>query len=216
MILHDEERRSQVRSRIITTQQETWFTPDITPEDRFLTPEDKILSPNFQTSQIFFSTRTTRALVDAFNSYQTPCCLCTPRLAAEWFSRGRRVTLLDIDQRFAAFSDFIYYDILYPTSLPKRFDLIVVDSPAFDPAWIHATLDVLARGLRPDIFAVFRLAQRMEVLHIFRDYGVQVINFPLFYCNVRSDCQADFQLYGSRPKIFSSGPAGGSIRSDCG
>lgn len=197
MILHDEKRRNQVRSKIITTQQETWFTPDISSEDTFVLP-------NFQSSQIFFTARTTRALVDAFDSYKTPCCLCTPRLAAEWFHRGRRVTLLDVDNRFAAFSDFIYYDILYPTPLARTFDLIVVDPPAFDPEWIHATINVLSRGLKPDIFLVFRFAQRADVLRIFRDYGVQVINFALCYCNVRSEWQTVFRLYGSRPEIFSS------------
>jgi Probable N6-adenine methyltransferase len=126
MTLLNEERRNQVRSRITTTQQETWFTPDIMAEDRFVLP-------HFDISQIFFSARTTRALVDAFNSYRTPCCLCTPRLAAEWFNRGRKVTLLDVDYRFAAFSDFIYYDILYPTSLLRTFDLIVVDPPCLRP-----------------------------------------------------------------------------------
>jgi Probable N6-adenine methyltransferase len=196
MILQDEKRRSRVRSTIITTQHEAWFTPVIAPEDAFLLP-------NFDVSQIFYSERTTKAFVDAFDSYQTPCCLCAPRLAAEWFCRGRRVTLLDIDQRFADFSDFIYYDILYPTSIERKFDLIVVDPPAFDPEWICATVDVLSHGMTPDIFVVFRLDQRTEVLHVFRNYRLQVINFPLFYCNVRSDYQATFQLYGSRPEIFS-------------
>lgn len=195
MILFDEKRRDQVRSQIITTQQEAWFTPDITPEDKFVLP-------HFETSQIFFSTHTTRALVDALNSYQTPCCLCTPRLAAEWFRRGRRVTLLDVDHQFAAFADLIYYDILYPTPLLRTFDLIVVDPPAFDPEWMHAIIDMLSRGLRPDVFLVFRSAQSADVLRIFRDYGVQVINLALCYCNVRPEWQAAFRLYGSRPEIF--------------
>lgn len=197
MIIGDD-KREKVRAQIVTTQREPWFTPNIGDSDQFM-------DPNFSISQIFFSKQTASSLVDALDTYSEPCCLCTPRLAEEWFRRGRKVMLLDVDKRFAAFSEFIFFDILYPRSMDNSFDVLIVDSPAFDPEWVHATVNLLTKGRTIDLFAVFRDDQADQVLRVFREYAIRPTDFRLVYCNVQPEYQSTFRLYGTRPDIFAVG-----------
>lgn len=86
--------------RMATGHDRQWFEFMVDPIDQFV-------SPDFTLSQFFFTQQTAVALVRALDVYANPCCLCTPRLAAEWARQGRRVTLLDIDPKFAEFAQFL-------------------------------------------------------------------------------------------------------------
>src|SRR5918998_5412706 len=112
--------------RMATGPGQPWFEPVVDPIDQFVPPD-------FTLSQIFFTQQTAAALVQALDVYVNPCCLCTPRLAAEWARRGRRVTLLDIDPKFAEFAEFLPYDLREPQPINREFDVIIADPPFFIP-----------------------------------------------------------------------------------
>src|SRR5450432_1332102 len=84
-----------------------WFAPGTAAEDFFVTPD-------FNLGQFFYTRDTARRLADWLGGYRNPCCLCTPRLAAEWSARGRTVRLLDYDQRFEVLPGYRHFDLLKP------------------------------------------------------------------------------------------------------
>ncbi len=194
----DEQRFRQVLTERMTIGPgEPWFEAAVDEADRFV-------SPDFSISQIFFTQRTAAALVQALDGYAAPCCLCTPRLAYEWFQRGRRVMLLDIDPRFEGFSDFIQCDLREPQLVDREFDVIVADPPFFIPEPVHRAIRVLTGDHRPDLFMVFACEHEDALLRLFAEYRLQPINFDLHHCNVKSTHQSRFRLYGSRPELFSA------------
>src|SRR5690242_2685130 len=97
-----------------------WFTPSVAADDVFV-------QPDFNLGQFFYTGETARRLADALDSYERPCCLCTPRLATEWHQRGRLVRLLDYDLRFNSLPGFRHFDLLKPEPLDEDFDVVVFD-----------------------------------------------------------------------------------------
>ncbi|MEH2243878.1 hypothetical protein [Nostoc sp.] len=171
-----------------------WFESGVDPIDQFVPPD-------FTLSQIFFTQQTASALVCALDVYANPCCLCTPRLAAEWSRRGRRVTLLDIDPKFAEFAEFLPYDLREPQPINREFDVIVVDPPFFIPEPVHQAINVLTGDRRPDLFLVFAVEHEAELLRLFADYRLQPTDFNLRHSNVKASHQPLFRLYGSQPNL---------------
>lgn len=171
-----------------------WFESIVDPIDQFVPPD-------FTLSQIFFTQQTASALVRALDGYTNPCCLCTPRLAAEWAQRGRRVTLLDIDARFAEFAQFLPYDLREPQLINQDFDVIIADPPFFIPEPLYQAIHILTGDRRPDLFLVFAVEHEAELLRLFSEYRLQRTNFNLRHNNVKVSHQPLFRLYGSRPKL---------------
>lgn len=170
-----------------------WFTPEISAEDFFI-------EPDFNLGQFFYTAETAARLADALDSYQRPCCLCTPRLALEWFKRGRVVRLLDYDERFQTIPGFRSYDLLKPEPVHEDFDVVI-----FDPIFVEAS--ILARGVRvllrasakADLFMTFPVDRERELLTAFSAYQLQRIDFPVSCCNIKPDQGSRFSLYGTRP-----------------
>lgn len=81
--------------------------------------------------QYFFDDATVVALIDALGAFERICCLCTPMLAVELYRRGRKVTLLDVDDRFTALPYCQRWDVYRPRYLAQDFDLIICDPPFF-------------------------------------------------------------------------------------
>lgn len=180
--------------RMATGPGQPWFESMVEPIDQFVPPD-------FTLSQIFFTQQTASALVRALDAYVNPCCLCTPRLAAEWARRGRRVTLLDIDPRFAEFAEFLPYDLREPQPINREFDVIIADPPFFIPEPVHQAIHVLAGDRRPDLFLVFAVEHEAELLRLFAEYRLQPTDFNLRHSNVKVSHQLLFRLYGSRPNL---------------
>ncbi|MBD0364289.1 MAG: hypothetical protein ICV55_16215 [Coleofasciculus sp. C3-bin4] len=180
--------------RMATGPGQPWFEPVVDPIDQFVPPD-------FTLSQIFFTQQTAAALVQALDVYANPCCLCTPRLAAEWARRGRRVTLLDIDPKFAEFAEFLPYDLRSPQPINREFDVIIADPPFFIPEPVHQAIDILAGDRRPDLFLVFAVEHEAELLRLFAEYRLQPTDFNLRHSNVLVSHQPLFRLYGSQPNL---------------
>lgn len=170
-----------------------WFEPRITHDDRFV-------EPDFALGQFFYTAETARHLAARLDGYVKPCCLCTPRLAWEWLVRGRTVRLLDCDQRFSSLPGFRQFDLLRPASLGEDFDVIIVD-PVYYPA--H-TVARAVRALMPSpptaaLYMSFPIQRESELLSAFAEYGLRPLKTRLTWCNVKSEDQGRFRLYGRTP-----------------
>jgi hypothetical protein len=185
----------QLSELMATGPKEPWFQESVADAGHFVPPD-------FTLSQFFFANETAQRLVQAFDGYANPCCLCTPRLAYEWFRRGRRVTLLDIDLRFLAFSDFIHFDLRFPRRVDRIFDVIIADPPFFRADLMYEIIRGLLVGQRPDLFLGFAVEHEGELLRLFSEYGLQRTAFDLCHCNLKASYQHLFQLYGTNPTVL--------------
>lgn len=195
--MDNDQLKQMLTERMVTDTGQPWFESMVEPFDQFVPPD-------FTLSQFFFTQQTASVLVSALDAYANPCCLCTPRLAAEWTRRGRRVTLLDIDSKFARFAEFIPYDLREPRLIDREFDVIVADPPFFIPEAVHQAINVLTGDHRPDLFLVFAIKHEAELLRLFTEYRLQLTDFNLRHNNVKASHQLLFRLYGSQPKLVYS------------
>lgn len=170
-----------------------WFTPHVSAEDAFL-------APDFNLGQFFYTRETAARMADAFDRYERPCCLCTPRLAFEWQTRGRIVRLLDYDRRFETHGGFQAFDLLKPEPPGEDFDVLI-----FDPIFIEASKlaravkVVLSGSVRADLFMTFPVPRERELFAAFAAFSLQRIDFPLACCNIKPEFSELFALYGSVP-----------------
>jgi len=173
----------------------SWFEPVVKAQDFFIRPD-------FNLGQFFYSAQTAGALADALDAYLHPCCLCTPRLAAEWQTRGRSVRLLDYDARFAKLAGYRRFDLLRPEPVGESFDVVIFD-PIFVPAQqLRRALDLVVGSERigaTDVFMTFPVDREAELSEAFQPYGLQRTAFPLHYNNVKANAGPLFVLYGTRP-----------------
>jgi hypothetical protein len=142
--------------------------------------------------------------VRIFDTYAKPCCLCTPRLAWEWFDQKRLVTLLDIDKRVARFSNFIHYNIAELNPIELDFNVLIGDPPVFEPKFIFDVIDALVGDRRPDIFLVFRADQEAEIVQVFAKHRLQLIDYDLHHVHVKPEYHPLFRLYGNHPALFTT------------
>jgi hypothetical protein len=171
----------------------SWFTPAVPVADRFVPPD-------FNLGQFFYSSATAAALVDRLDHHRAPCCLCTPRLAWEWHRRGRTVTLLDYDRRFANLPGFRRFDLFHPEPPPERHDVVIFD-PIFAPATqLRRAVDVVM-GANPEaaLYLTFPADREQELQQAFAPYHLRRLEFPLRYNNVKATSGQLFCLYGNRP-----------------
>ena len=191
-MLNDDE----MTRRMATGTAEDYFDPDAPPPNHGVEPDLENLS------QFNFAAETAAELVAMLNDYTNPCCCCTPTLAAEWRQNGRRVTLLDLDDRYAAFGNFIQYDLRNPVFINQHFDVIVADPPFFLPQPVHHAITTLVGNSRPDLFLVFAADQEDELLALFADWKLQPIDYQLRHHHVKATHQNQFRLYGTAPERF--------------
>lgn len=179
-----------------TGTQEDYFEPVAPPPSHGVEPDLETLS------QYNFAAETAAEIVTCLDGYASPCCLCTPTLAAEWQNNGRSVTLLDLDDRYAAFGQYIPYDLRDPVFINQRFDVIVADPPFFLPQPVHHAITTLVGDSRPDLFLVFATDQEIELLTLFADWNLQLVDYQLRHHHVKATHQDQFRLYGTAPERF--------------
>ncbi|MBB4212579.1 putative N6-adenine methyltransferase [Rhodothalassium salexigens DSM 2132] len=171
----------------------TWFTPHVARDDAFVPPD-------FHIGQFFYDARTARRLADALDGYRAPCCLCTPRLAAEWHRRGRTVAALDIDTRFAFLPGFRRFDLNAPTAIDAVFDAMIFDPVFQAAATLRRPVELALKASRAhgpvDLFVTFPRERESDLLASFAEFELRPLRFPLVYNNVKPDQQHRFGLYG--------------------
>jgi len=81
--------------------------------------------------QYFFDRPTLAHLSTFVARFPHPCCLCAPLLGKTLVDRGTQVTILDVDERFAALPGYRRYDLYRPEWLGEEFGLIICDPPFY-------------------------------------------------------------------------------------
>jgi hypothetical protein len=81
--------------------------------------------------QYFFDQGTLDHLTRFLAQYTGVCCVCAPMLGKALSEAGNAVTILDVDERFAAVPGYQRWDLYRPQFLRQHFDLIVCDPPFF-------------------------------------------------------------------------------------
>src|SRR5262245_29477559 len=112
-----------------------------------------------QYEQYFFAPDTLSRLTGFLARYDRVCVLCAPLLGQALATAGRKVRILDIDERFAAVPGFLRWDIHRPTPLGETFDVILCDPPFF-----NISLSRLFRAVR--VLAQHRLDQPLLVSYL--------------------------------------------------
>lgn len=126
-----------------------------------------------QNEQYFFDPPTLNHLSHFVGAWPRVCCLCTPLLGKQLAAQGARVTVLDIDERFAAVPGFRRYDIYRPARLEAEFDLIVCDPPFF-----NVSLSQLFNAVR--VLSHYRFDQPLLVAYLQRRAPAILGTFTLF------------------------------------
>ncbi|MEM7244260.1 MAG: hypothetical protein AAF533_02885 [Acidobacteriota bacterium] len=85
-----------------------------------------------ENEQYFFDEPTIELLADLLSGFEAPCCLCAPMVARAVAERGRTVTLLDLDERFADVPGFRHFDLTQPEWISDEFDVLLCDPPFFN------------------------------------------------------------------------------------
>lgn len=164
--------------------------------------QDYFVQPNFELHQFFFSKSTAELLVNHFDSYKKICCLCTPRLAHEWWhDRQRIVTVLDIDDRFNYMPGYQYFDLKNPVELKMEFDLVIADPPfALLVDELRKSLySVTAHSPEATICIIFPIAKEERLFAAFKDLQLQRVSFPnLRWNNLKNVYNHLFGFYSNR------------------
>jgi len=164
--------------------------------------DDFFISPDFNYNQFFFDKSTARYLVDLLIEYDKICCLCTPRLAYEWFERGKIVTLLDIDKRFSYIPGYQYYDLKNPAKLNKEYELIIIDPPfSLGAQEIRKAVDAITSesSLQLKLFIFFPLDREKELITAFSEWNLQrIILRNLKWNNIRGSYNNQYGVYSNR------------------
>jgi hypothetical protein len=124
--------------------------------------------------QYFFDQPTVDAAADLLEHFAHPCILCAPMVGVEMDSRGALATILDVDERFANLRGFRHWDILRPTPLDTKFDVIFCDPPFFT-----ISLDRLFKAIR--LLAQFDFTQSLALTCLTRRRQAALATFSSFH-----------------------------------
>lgn len=150
--------------------------------------------------QYFFAPPTVHGLATFLASYSRPACLCTPMVGALLAQRGHPARILEIDERFAATSGFVRFDLYRPHTLDERFDLILCDPP-FEKvglAQLFAAVRVLAHGsFAQPLLLCYPSARAGALLGTFAPFGLTAIDAYPRYVSVQAHGPQGIRLYGN-------------------
>lgn len=123
--------------------------------------------------QYFFDGDTLEHLAAVVDQFDRPVLLCAPMLGQYLHERGRDVTVLDLDMRFADLPGFRRWDIHKPEWLGFKPGLILCDPP------FHTVkLDRLFRAIR--VLAGHDYQVPLAVSWLVRRQGALLSTFGLF------------------------------------
>lgn len=150
--------------------------------------------------QYFFDTPTLTRLADLLEPFERPCLLCCPMLGRELVRRGRVVTVLELDERFADLPGFRRWDLARPEWLGETFDVICCDPPFFGLSLtaLRRAIDRLARHDPAQPLMITYLARREDaLLRAFARYQLAPLDCPIAYATVVDSPRNAVRLYGN-------------------
>ena len=153
-----------------------------------------------ENEQYFFDQPTLDHLANFLAAWPSPCCICAPLLGQRLAERGVAVTILDIDERFAAVPGFRRYDLYRPAWLGAEFGIILCDPPFFNVSLsqLFAALRLLSRHRFDQPLLVSHLRRRSSaVLGTFAPFGLRPTGFCPTYQTVRACVKNDIEFFGN-------------------
>jgi hypothetical protein len=121
--------------------------------------------------QYFFTPHTLDCLARFLETYPKVAVLCAPMLGRTLVERGRRVRILDIDDRFTSVDGFQHWNIHRPERLDERFD-------------------------QPLLVSYLR-RRSAAVLGTFARFGLEPTGFCPRYVTVQPDDRNDVEFFGN-------------------
>ena len=157
---------------------------------------------NKELEQFFFSDKVLEQITNTFQYENNILCLCTPSVAdAFWKLKNKEVLCIDIDNRFNYLPKFINCDITKEeVKLPENYvpDLIIVDPPFFKMKLIdlyNYIEKITKKNKKTKIVFAFLIREDKALLHVFKDYNLQLTKFPLEYRSVDKTRWGNYGIY---------------------
>lgn len=154
-----------------------------------------------EVEQYFFSEDVVRNLVDALEFEKNLVCLGTPAVAhGFWQYKQRNVLLLDIDRRFDYLPGYKYFDILSPSEIDIKPNIIIIDPPFFKMNLndLFKCVDFLSKADRnTKILFVFVQREEKALLNIFKLYNLKLTKFKMEYRYVDPSKWSNYKLYSN-------------------
>lgn len=153
-----------------------------------------------ENEQYFFDAPTLDRLASFLGQWQAPCCICAPMVGKALVDAGRPVTILDIDERFAALPGFRHFDIERPEWLADRFDIILCDPPFYNVSLsgLFETLRGVAQydfGQRLMVSYLSRRASALE--RAFGPFSLKATGFFPSYATVEKSRKNQIEFFGN-------------------
>jgi len=155
-----------------------------------------------QHEQYFWDEATLSHLSEFVERYRNPCCLCAPLLGQKLVERGRKVAILDCDERFSDLPGFVRYDLYRPAPLPEKFDLIICDPPFFKVSLsqLFKTLRLLSRFDFAQPLLLCYLSRRASNLTgTFAAFGLKPTNYQPTYRTVQRSERNTVEFFANLP-----------------
>ena len=153
-----------------------------------------------ENEQYFFDGPTLNHLADFVQQFSSPCCLCAPLLGQELAKRGVRVSILDIDERFASMPGFRRYDVYRPEWIGEEFDLVLCDPPFFKVSLsqLFSAIRILSRHDYQQPLLISYLRRRMDnLLGTFARFNLAPTGYCPLYQTVRANERNDIEFFGN-------------------
>src|SRR5688572_16898790 len=150
--------------------------------------------------QYFFTPETLEVLSRFLARYDRVCLLCAPMLGRALAAAGRRVRILDLDERFSGVAGFQRWDIHRPRRLEEDFDLIFCDPPFFNVSLsrLFAAIRVLARERFDHPLLLSYLRRRSQaVLGTFHRFSLEPTGFCPRYVTVQESDRNEVEVFGN-------------------
>ena len=142
-----------------------------------------------ENEQYFFAEPTLAHLAGFLARFAATCCLCAPLLGRRLAEQGVAVTILDIDERFAAVRGFRCYNLYNPEWLDQEFDIIVCDPPFFNVSLsqLFAAIRLLSHNRFDQPLLISYLKRRSTaILGAFAPFGLQPTGYLPLYQTVQA------------------------------
>lgn len=153
-----------------------------------------------ENEQYFFTPATLGGFADFLARYSSICVICAPMLGKTLAERGAKVTILDIDDRFAHLPGFRHYDLTRPEWLGNEFEIIVCDPPFFNVSLsqLFQALRLLARHSFEQKLLVSYLQRRERaVLSTFAPFQLEPTGFEPRYRSVSDIAKNRIESFGN-------------------
>lgn len=153
-----------------------------------------------ENEQYFFDKTTLDYLAGVVSGYSNPCCICAPLLGKELESRGVKVRVLDIDERFSNLQGFRRYDLYRPEWLGEEFGLIICDPPFFNVSLsqLFTALRLLSRNDYDQPLLISYLTRRSSsILGTFARFNLKPTGYHPTYQTVQGASRNDIEFFGN-------------------